>query len=418
MAKFLALHSLLASRTAEGTRLLLAKAARYRQHWAMWLLKNYLFLRMPLFRPDRWLDRVYPRLAWLFSPAFRNTVDRAGAARALPRGAALGRLRRHLQLPFLDRGRGLLRHRTVGDEGGARDRPRADRQALRLPRAQHGHRAAGAVAGALHRRHRDLEAGVAPPAPRGRARRRRRRAGVRRVRHARLELPARWAGARRRLHPRHLELDLDPAAQSQPVHALRRLLRAVRLARDAEPACPRLRDRPLVAARAAVRPRRSAARGAAGGPPPLPDRLLLRHLALPRLGVPGHRRAGLSLRHQGGRHRHGRGRGRLLPGAAGLDGDAGAVEAARPAALQRTHARHARGPCRHRPAARRAVAQLGRGAGPAAQRHGRGGVRAGRRRPGERRAGDGTATSSPKARRWSASPRPISPTSSPRRAPT
>jgi len=74
MAKFLSLHSLLASRSAEGTRLLLAKAARYRQHWAMWLLKNYLFLRVPLFRPDRWLDRVYPRLAWLFSPAFRNTV--------------------------------------------------------------------------------------------------------------------------------------------------------------------------------------------------------------------------------------------------------------------------------------------------------------------------------------------------------
>ncbi len=214
------------------------------------------------------------------------------------------------------------------------------------------------------------------------------RAGVRGVRHARLELPARRAGARRRLHPRHLELGLDPAAQSQPVHALRRLLRAVGLARDAEPPRPRLRDRPLVAARAAVRPGRAAARGAAAGPPPLPDRLLLRHLDLPRVGVPRHRRAGLSLRHQGARHRHGRRRDRLLPGAAGLDGDAGAVEAARPAAPQRARARHARRPCRHRPAARRAVAQLGRGAGAAAQRHRRGGVRAGRRRPGERGAGE------------------------------
>jgi putative peptide zinc metalloprotease protein len=78
VAKFLALHSLLAGRSAEGTRQLLAKAARYRQHWAMWLLKNYLFLRVPLFRPDRWLDRVYPRLAWLFSPAVRNTVIALG----------------------------------------------------------------------------------------------------------------------------------------------------------------------------------------------------------------------------------------------------------------------------------------------------------------------------------------------------
>lgn len=74
VARFLALHSLFASRSAEGTRQLLEKAARYRQHWAMWLLKNYLFLRIPLCRPDRFLDRLYPRLAWLFSPAFRTTM--------------------------------------------------------------------------------------------------------------------------------------------------------------------------------------------------------------------------------------------------------------------------------------------------------------------------------------------------------
>jgi putative peptide zinc metalloprotease protein len=74
VARFLATHSLLASRSAEGTRQLLSKATRYRQHWAMWLLKNYLFIRIPLFRPDRWLDRVYPHLTWLFSPGFRAAV--------------------------------------------------------------------------------------------------------------------------------------------------------------------------------------------------------------------------------------------------------------------------------------------------------------------------------------------------------
>ncbi len=74
MAQFLSVHSLLASRTAAGTRDLLGKAAFYKQHWAMWLLKNYLFLRIPLFRPDRWLDRLYPRVAWLFSPAFRHLM--------------------------------------------------------------------------------------------------------------------------------------------------------------------------------------------------------------------------------------------------------------------------------------------------------------------------------------------------------
>jgi len=74
VARFLAFHHLLASHTAEGTRFMLTRAARYRQHWAMWLLKNYLFLRIPLFRPDRWLDRVYPRLAWLYAPIFRRVV--------------------------------------------------------------------------------------------------------------------------------------------------------------------------------------------------------------------------------------------------------------------------------------------------------------------------------------------------------
>jgi putative peptide zinc metalloprotease protein len=74
VARFLAVHSLFASHSAEGTRQLLEKAARHRQHWAMWLLKNYLFIRIPLCRPDRFLDRIYPRLTWLFSRAFRNTM--------------------------------------------------------------------------------------------------------------------------------------------------------------------------------------------------------------------------------------------------------------------------------------------------------------------------------------------------------
>ncbi|GAA0783337.1 HlyD family efflux transporter periplasmic adaptor subunit [Marinobacterium sediminicola] len=37
-----------------------------------WLLHNYLFIRIPLLRPDPWLQRVGPRLNWLFS----NSVHR------------------------------------------------------------------------------------------------------------------------------------------------------------------------------------------------------------------------------------------------------------------------------------------------------------------------------------------------------
>jgi putative peptide zinc metalloprotease protein len=39
-----------------------------------WLLHHYLFLRIPLFRPDRWLARWTPRLSWLFSDVVHYAV--------------------------------------------------------------------------------------------------------------------------------------------------------------------------------------------------------------------------------------------------------------------------------------------------------------------------------------------------------
>jgi putative peptide zinc metalloprotease protein len=78
VARFLAGHNLVRSASAESTRSLAAKAARLRQHWAMWLLKNYLFLRIPLVRPDRWLDAAYPWIAWAFTPAFGRSVFALG----------------------------------------------------------------------------------------------------------------------------------------------------------------------------------------------------------------------------------------------------------------------------------------------------------------------------------------------------
>ena len=44
---------------------------RRRAGWSQWLLHNYLFFRVPLLRPDRWLTRWTPRLAFLYGPAFR-----------------------------------------------------------------------------------------------------------------------------------------------------------------------------------------------------------------------------------------------------------------------------------------------------------------------------------------------------------
>jgi putative peptide zinc metalloprotease protein len=45
-----------------------------------WLLHHYLFFRIPLINPDRLLQRLLPRLAWLGSPAFTRL---SGAALAL-----------------------------------------------------------------------------------------------------------------------------------------------------------------------------------------------------------------------------------------------------------------------------------------------------------------------------------------------
>ncbi|MBF8177045.1 MAG: HlyD family efflux transporter periplasmic adaptor subunit [Burkholderiaceae bacterium] len=57
---------------------LAAMRARQRGNWHQWLLHNYLFFRVPLLRPDRWLTWLEPRLAFLFSPTFRHLTILAG----------------------------------------------------------------------------------------------------------------------------------------------------------------------------------------------------------------------------------------------------------------------------------------------------------------------------------------------------
>ncbi|WP_426335896.1 HlyD family efflux transporter periplasmic adaptor subunit [Pseudoduganella sp. R-31] len=49
---------------------LAAMRDRQRGSWYEWLLHNYLFFRIPLLKPDRWLGRLTPQLTFLFSPLF------------------------------------------------------------------------------------------------------------------------------------------------------------------------------------------------------------------------------------------------------------------------------------------------------------------------------------------------------------
>jgi putative peptide zinc metalloprotease protein len=64
---FLRQHDLLVGTGAE-TRLL-AKARQQRGSPAQRLVRSYLFLRLPLFRPDRFLEATYWLVGWLLTPA-------------------------------------------------------------------------------------------------------------------------------------------------------------------------------------------------------------------------------------------------------------------------------------------------------------------------------------------------------------
>lgn len=70
LGEFLVQNSLnQATSEAERDRLLKRRAAG-RKHWAMWLLKNYLFIRIPLLHPDALLARLAGPLGFLYGRAF------------------------------------------------------------------------------------------------------------------------------------------------------------------------------------------------------------------------------------------------------------------------------------------------------------------------------------------------------------
>ncbi|ASU41402.1 secretion protein HylD [Herbaspirillum sp. meg3] len=69
LAHFLLQNQLL--RPADGSApILAAQRGSQRKGFGQWLLHNYLFLRLPLVHPDRWLSRWSPRLAFFYSKLF------------------------------------------------------------------------------------------------------------------------------------------------------------------------------------------------------------------------------------------------------------------------------------------------------------------------------------------------------------
>ena len=55
-----------------GSAQLAARLRKQKSSWWHWLLHHYLFFRLPLVRPDRWLERQLPRIAFFYSPTFRR----------------------------------------------------------------------------------------------------------------------------------------------------------------------------------------------------------------------------------------------------------------------------------------------------------------------------------------------------------
>lgn len=70
VAEFLSTHQLVTPVGEEATARLARLTAEKRSSWAGWLLHHYLFFRVPLVRPDRFLSATLGLTAWVYSRAF------------------------------------------------------------------------------------------------------------------------------------------------------------------------------------------------------------------------------------------------------------------------------------------------------------------------------------------------------------
>ncbi len=68
--KFLMENQLLRPEGPKGLASLVRIAHARRESWWLWLIHNYLFFRVPLVRPDRWLSMALHPARWLFSRTF------------------------------------------------------------------------------------------------------------------------------------------------------------------------------------------------------------------------------------------------------------------------------------------------------------------------------------------------------------
>ena len=70
MITFLERNFLLQTTTSNGNKRIISAQTASRPGWALWLLKNYLFIRVPLIQPERFLKKTMPYVEFFFSRPF------------------------------------------------------------------------------------------------------------------------------------------------------------------------------------------------------------------------------------------------------------------------------------------------------------------------------------------------------------
>ncbi|MET4000746.1 HlyD family efflux transporter periplasmic adaptor subunit [Marinobacterium sp. MBR-109] len=71
---FLIANHLVMARSEGASGYFAQRQREGRQGFLRWLMHNYLFIRIPLLRPDRWLARLAPRVSWLFTATAHRLV--------------------------------------------------------------------------------------------------------------------------------------------------------------------------------------------------------------------------------------------------------------------------------------------------------------------------------------------------------
>ena len=79
LLQFMLANQLLLAQDQSAIQRLLTQHEKSRQHWLNWLLHHYLFIRIPLWRPDAFLQRTWPVARHLLHPGVLWSVRALGA---------------------------------------------------------------------------------------------------------------------------------------------------------------------------------------------------------------------------------------------------------------------------------------------------------------------------------------------------